>query len=201
MANEFAPGALVPEFLHDRLISTPRKMALRVAKAASATLSPMSPTPQSFTDLGTAIANQLQDSMAMVVSLNASEQKFLDIDVLNYNTSMAAGQVTADKIPLPRDRYAWVLLKMPTGFTFYEKSDTVKLTPTVPLATFNALDAAHQPKVLNVINIGHPMGGKWYACGDGDTFPSGMTTPPQADGHTYEKFGAPVGNGWYLQVS
>lgn len=158
--------------------------------------------PRSFTTLEDAIANQLAASTAMVTSLNASDQTIFDVAVQNYNVQMAAGQVGTGKIPVPEAPFAWVLVKSKqTGFTFYEKSETVRLTPTVPMTTFNTLDASHTPKIQNVIEIGHPMGGKWYSAGFNDTFPNGMTTPPQSDGHTYEKFGAPVGNGWYLQVS
>lgn len=138
----------------------------------------------------------------MILSLNASDQAIFDVAVLNYNTNMAAGQVGASKIYTPEAPFAWVLDLQPTGFTFYKRSDSARLTPTIPLQDFNALDAAKAPKPLNVISIGHPMGGKWYSMGQGDTFPNGMTTPPQADGHTYEKFGG-IGPtvGWYLQVS
>ena len=61
--------------------------------------------------------------------------------------------------------------------------------------------AAPVVKVPNTIDIGRNIGGKWFSVGPRDTMPSGATTPPQADGHVYEKYGAPVGAGWYLQLS
>jgi len=56
-------------------------------------------------------------------------------------------------------------------------------------------------KTPNTIDIGKNICGKWYSVGPLDSFPAGMETPPQADGHTYEKFNAVVGAGWYLQVA
>jgi len=60
--------------------------------------------------------------------------------------------------------------------------------------------------VPNTIDVGKCIGGKWFSVGPKDTFQAGNATPPNTvseDGVTgsFEKYGAPVGAGWYLQVA
>ena len=151
------------------------------------------------TTLAGAVRHQLAASTAQVELLNADRTGRYDTAITNFNLNMASGQQGVNTKP-PVAPFAWVLTPPDVnGMVFYAISSTVKIVGTVPVSTFNA--GAPQPaKAPNVIDIGKSIGGsKWYTVGPDDTFPLGMTTPPQADGHTYLKFGAPVGAGWYLQ--
>lgn len=157
--------------------------------------------PGSGTTLEDAIANQLADSTDMVARLRANDQFNYDQSIRNFDANMESGQPNVNEKP-PVAPFAWVLSPPnAAGFVFYERSNTIRLTSSIPIDTFDA-GAPQAPKPLNVIDIGKSINGtKWYSVGPMDTFPLGMTTPPQTDGHTYQKFGAPVGAGWYLQVS
>lgn len=151
--------------------------------------------PQSFTTLQDAIENQRIASTAMVASLNATDQYNFDLAAENYNLQMSIGQVTSDKLPVPVAPFAWVLVTMPSGFTFYEKSTTVRLTPKVPITTFNALDAAHAPANPPgiILPFGNPDGGGNWNANKADTWPMGVPTPlipgpPDNQPHRYIKF-------------
>ncbi len=90
------------------------------------------------------------------------------------------------------------VLGAPQGpFAFrYEEQTGPPVCPVVPMWQ---KEAAPPPKN---IDVGDPVPGApgWYIVGPRDTFPAGMTTPPQPDGHTYTKFGAVAGKGWYLRA-
>jgi hypothetical protein len=122
----------------------------------------------------------------------------------DYVANMQTGEnIPADRRVPPKPPMAWELAPPNAdGFVFYQVGTTPVCDPG-PAVTCN-YDNPQPNTQPNVIMLGGPIpggGGKWYQALKGDTFPSGMTTPPQPDGHTYEKFGAPVGPGWYLQVS
>jgi hypothetical protein len=91
------------------------------------------------------------------------------------------------------------------GFVFYQIG-TTPVCAMPPLPYYASGNATPTP-VPNTIHIGNRIGtSNWFQALPGDTFPNGMTTPPMtsADGvnGVFEKFGAPVGIGWYLlQVS
>ncbi|MBZ5618577.1 MAG: hypothetical protein LAQ69_07625 [Acidobacteriia bacterium] len=160
-----------------------------------------SPINLSAPTLQDAINNQLAASTAQVARLNADLQTRFDQQVTDFNLNMASGQSGVNHTP-PEPPFAWELAPADAvGFMFYQISKTTKIVGTVTPTTFNAYDASQIVKPKNVIDVGVNFFGKWFSVGPHDTFPSGMTTPPQADGHTYEKFAAPVGPGWYLQVS
>ncbi len=78
----------------------------------------------------------------------------------------------------------------------YEEQTGPPVCPAVPMWQKEAAPPA------NNIDVGDPMAGApgWFVVGPRDTFPVGQTTPPQADGFRYQKFGAVAGKGWYLQV-
>jgi hypothetical protein len=140
----------------------------------------------------------------MVVSLNADLTKRYLSAFSDYVTNMESGEtIPADRQVPPQPPNGWELAPASAdGFVFYQVG-TTPVCPMPPLPFYAAGNA--QPNTTpNMIMIGVAIpggGGKWFQALKGDTFPNGMTTPPQPDGHTYEKFGAPVGTGWYLQVS
>jgi hypothetical protein len=152
------------------------------------------------TSLEAAIANQLAASTGQVAWLNADLKSRYLSKFHDYVLNVESGQRDNSNPPVPPN--AWELTP-PTaaGFVFYQIGKTpVCDMPPIP-NNHIYVDPATRPQ--NVIDIGKQLlgGGKWYSVGPVDTFPLGMTTPPQPDGHTYQKFGAPVGQGWYLQVS
>jgi hypothetical protein len=153
------------------------------------------------TTLAAAQANILADSTAMVAKLNADLKSRYLSAFADYVTNMESGEVVpADRQVPPQPPDGWELAPPDAnGFVFYQ----IGTTPVcdMPPLPFYAAGNAAPVKVANTIDVGKLITGKWYTVGADDTFPVGMTTPPQADGHTYEKYGAPVGPGWYLQVS
>ncbi|HLK63671.1 MAG TPA: hypothetical protein VKU19_09535 [Bryobacteraceae bacterium] len=153
------------------------------------------------TSLQAAQANVLANSKAMVAKLNADLITIYHSAYADYVTNMQSGQnVPAERRNPPVPPMAWeVAPPNSDGFQFYQIG-TTPVCPEGPAVPCN-YDNPQPNSQPNVIMIGVLITGKWYQALKGDTFPSGMTTPPQPDGHTYEKFGAPVGPGWYLQVS
>ncbi len=171
--------------------------------------------PGSGTSLAEAYANQYADSQSMVVALNADAKLRYDDLVTNFNTNMESGEKGVNTTP-PEAPFVWELFPAPPAdgtapdyFVFYRLSTTTKIVGTVVPDTFNH-GATVAPLTPNVIHLGVSLGNNWYSVGDKDTFPLGEVTPPQADGHTYERFGSEMGAnvnaggfipGWYLQVS
>jgi hypothetical protein len=156
------------------------------------------------TSLAAAQANVLACSIANVAMLNGGLKTLYASAYADYVANMQSGEnIPADRRAPPTPPNAWELAPPNAdGFVFYEIG-TTPVSPQGAAVTPNSDYTVNT--VANVIMIGGPSsqapGNKWYTALVGDTFPSGMTTPPQPDGHTYEKFGAPVGPGWYLQVS
>lgn len=147
------------------------------------------------TSLAAAQANVLASSTAQREHLNSELKNRYYRDFANWKISVDAGRIPNTHPPAVP--FGYDLVKDDEGFTFPELGKTPVCDPLpVPEDMFTP-----KPRVPNTIEIGHLIFGKWYSVGPSDTFPAGMTTPPQPDGHTYEKFGAPVGPGWYLQVT
>ena len=154
----------------------------------------------SATSLESARANILASSTEQVQRLNDDLRVRFDSAMTDFNLNMASGQSGVNSTP-PKAPFAYELAPPnEDGFVFYQISKTTRIVGTVTPATFNA-GAPQPPKPKNVIDIGTNFFGKWWSVGPMDTFPCGMTTPPQADGHIYEKYCAPVGPGWYLQLN
>ena len=152
------------------------------------------------TTLEAAQSNILASSTAMVARLNADLKTRYLSAFADYVANMESGEVVPEdrRVP-PKPPHAWELAPPNSdGLVFYQ----VGTTPVcdMPPLPFYAAGNTAPVKVANTIEVGRNITGKWYSVGPNDTFPSGMTTPPQPDGHVYEKFGAPVGAGWYLQV-
>jgi hypothetical protein len=138
----------------------------------------------------------------MVGKLNADLTVRYQSAYADYVANMQSGQnVPDDRRKPPKPPFAWELAQPDAdGFVFYQVG-TSPVCPQGPAVGAN-FDIAPPNTQPNMILIGKQNGNsKWFTALPGDTFPSGMTTPPQPDGHLYEKFGAPVGPGWYLQVS
>jgi hypothetical protein len=154
------------------------------------------------TSLSAAQANILASSTEMVRRLNEDLQTRYLSAFNDYVANMESGGfIPADRRVPPEPPNAWELAPPNgDGFVFYQVG-TTPVCDMPPLPSYNGGNP--QPNTTpNMIMIGGQNGNtKWFSALKGDTFPSGLTTPPQPDGHTYEKFGAPVGPGWYLQVS
>lgn len=157
------------------------------------------------TSLSAAQANILASSTAMVKRLNEDLITRYHMAYTDYVANMQSGEnIPADRRVPPKPPMAWELAPPnESGFVFYQVGTTPVCDPG-PTVNCN-FDNPLPNKVPNVIMIGKNLGGKWFQALPGDTFPNGQTTPPitSADGvtGTFEKFGAPVGYGWYLQVS
>ncbi len=158
----------------------------------------------SGTSLGDAILAQYQASVDQVARLNKNLNFIYDGLWNNYVINVESGQRDNSNPPQPPN--AWELSPAPPAnladldyFVFYAIGKTpIRPMPPIPPSVM-PVDPSTLPK--NMIVLGKNFYGKWFSVGPNDTFPVGMTTPPQPDGHMYEKFGAPVGPGWYLQVA
>jgi hypothetical protein len=152
------------------------------------------------------LANDIQTtynaSVVNVAQLNAGLKARAAAAYADYVANMRSGENIPAylKVP-PTPPMAWELAPADAqGFVYYQ----IGTTPVCPQGPAVAANADNPPvnTIPNMIMMGGQNGSTmWWSALAGDTFPSGMTTPPQPDGHTYEKFGAPVGSGWYLRVS
>jgi len=148
------------------------------------------------TSLETAQANVLAASTQQAANLNQSLTSIYLGAFDNWKTSVDAGRINNSNPPQPPVGY--VVITGADGFAqIVLGKDPVCAMPPIPEDQLTP----KPPSPPNTIDIGANIFGKWYSVGSRDTFAVGMTTPPMPDGHTYEKYGAPVGPGWYLQVS
>jgi hypothetical protein len=152
------------------------------------------------TSLAAAQANQLASTTIMVAHLNDNLKTIYLTAFNNWKISVDAGRLPNTNPPQPPAGYV-ISAPDQNGFQWPEVGSTpVCDVPPIPDDHFTPVE-----KVPNTIDIGKNIGGKWFSVGPHDTFPCGSTTPPIPDDsgvlHTYEKYGAPVGAGWYLQLS
>jgi len=155
------------------------------------------------TSLAAAQANQLASSTAQAAQLNVNLQSIFMTAFNNWCLSVDAGRIPNTDPPQPPVQY---VVSAPDKQGFQWPVVDPSGTPVCPMPPIPADMTNSTPPVPNNIVVGSAIPGApgWWTCGQGDTFPSGKTTPPvtSADGvfGTFEKFGAPVGNGWYLKV-
>ena len=176
---------------------------------------PTPTTPLVLPDLGlskgTSIFDAQQNMLATVTAQVAfgnaqAKDAYLNHTWPAYVANMESGEtVPPERRVPPAPPMALVVMPPPTiyGFAYLAPGD-VPVCP-MPALPFYAAGNAAPNKVPNVMVIGNRIGStKWFQALPGDTWPSGQDTPPttSADGVSgvFEKYGAPVGNGWYLQV-
>lgn len=152
------------------------------------------------TSLGAAQANQLASSTVMVAQLNANLKTIYLTAFDNWKLSVDSGRLANTNPPPPPKSYV-VSGPDANGFQWpVLGTDPVCDMPSIPEDHYTPIE-----KIPNTIDIGRNIGGKWFAVGPKDTLAPGATTPPIPDAagalHTYEKYAAPVGAGWYLQLS
>lgn len=161
---------------------------------------PVTPLSADATSLGAAQANQLASSQIMVQQLNGNLKTIYLTAFNNWKISVDAGRIPNTNPPQPPMGY---VVSGPDAHGF--QWPVVGTTPVCDMPPIPADETNSAPKVPNTINVGPSIGGKWFSVGPGDTFAAGMTTPPIPDAsgalHTYEKYAAPVGAGWYLQLT
>lgn len=131
---------------------------------------------------------------------NANAYSHYRQTIENINRSLDAGRPAP--IPAPPVPTKWVLTPPDgNGLQWQTTSDE----PTGPELPLHPDMSQLVVKAPNTIDIGRNIAGKWFSVGANDTFPPGLITPPIPDAsgalHTYEKYAAPVGAGWYLQLS
>jgi len=159
-----------------------------------------SPLSADATSLGAAQANQLASTQIMVQQLNNNLKTIYLTAFNNWKISVDAGRIANTNPPQPPKAY---VVSPPDAHGFQWP-----VVGTAPVCDVPPIPDDHFTKTTpapNTIDIGHNIGGKWFAVGPNDSFTPGMTTPPIPDVagtlHTYEKYAAPVGAGWYLQLS
>ena len=154
------------------------------------------------TSLAAAQANQLVSSTAMVANLNANLQTFYLSAFNGWCTSVNAGRIPNTNPPSPPVQY---VVSKPDAEGFQWPVIDPDGAPVCAMPPIPVDMTGSKPKVPNTIEVGKNISGKWFQVGPDDTFAPGMTTPPvtSADGvrGTFEKYAAPVGAGWYLQLS
>lgn len=161
------------------------------------------PLPAPFstgTSLSDAQNNQLQSSRILVDNLNNNLKSIYLTAFNNWKINVDSGRIPNTNPPQPPAGYT-VSAPDAHGFQWpVISTDPVCEMPPLPEDHFTPI-----AKVPNTIDIGRNIGGSWYTVGPHDTFPAGQITPPIPDAngipHTYEKYGAPVGAGWYLQLT
>lgn len=156
-----------------------------------------------------------QTAIVECAQRNASNQFIANGAAKNYNANVESGQHHATPLPRPIPIGKYVVSQPDAkGLVYPEQSTTEFLVPDPPLDNFDLgnlvalTPSTAPPNVFMGIgphNKASGPDGKWYDALYGDTIPSGSITgkdcPPATDGHTYEKFGSPVGWGWWLQIS
>jgi hypothetical protein len=157
------------------------------------------------TSLVAAQQNQLASSQIMVAQLNGNLKVIYLTAFNNWKISVDAGRISNTNPPKPPNGYV-VSVPDANGFQWPVLGNgPVCAMPPIP--EDHSLSQAEIYAALppNTIDIGRNIGGKWFSVGEKDTFAAGGITPPIPDAagvlHTYEKYGALIGRGWYLQLS
>ena len=160
----------------------------------------MGPLSIDETSLAAAQANQLSSTTIMVDQLNTNLRSIYLTAFNNWKISVDAGRIPNTNPPKPPKAYV-VSKPDSSGFQW-------PVLGTDPVCDMPPIPDDHFTKVAlppNTIDIGKSIGGKWFSVGPNDSFAPGMITPPIPDAagtlHTYEKYAAPVGAGWYLQLT
>lgn len=139
---------------------------------------------------------------------NADLQYKYDQAIRDFDANMESGQKHDPPLVPPVAPRSYVISPPDDHGLVFAVQAGPPLTPTPPLKidTVDLGTLAPQAKVPGVIHVTRVISGSWYGVGADDGNPSGFMTPPGTksdDGSTgvFEKFGAPVGNGWYLKVA
>jgi hypothetical protein len=169
-------------------------------------------SPPSFpfssgTGLSDAQQNQLASSTQQVAVMNTNLKSIYLTAFSNWCISVNAGRISNADPPQPPVQY---VISPPDGNGFQWPMVDPAGTPVCAMPPVPA-DQIKQPvPVPNTFVVGHWLGqgGNWFSVGPGDTVPSGFTTPPGTASMdsppvigTFQKYGAPVGAGWYLKTA
>jgi hypothetical protein len=178
-------------------------------------LSGMALPDYAATSLAAAQANALAAIQLQVANLNNNlKSNYLTAFnnwLINWNAGRVSDKTTA---PLPPNGYIIGFFNDPTTGPGslgpygdeviqwpYPQVGTAAVTDQPPIPAIPPAQGSLGP---NHIHVGVSLGSGWWSTGADDTFPPGKTTPPVTsdDGTTgtFEKFGAPVGSGWYFKV-
>ena len=158
----------------------------------------------SQTGLTFAQQQTLAASIANVKMLNDGNQAHYDAAIRDFNANMETGQKHDPPLTPPVAPLKWQLAPADAnGFIFYQQGPD-SLTTTVTADTTDLGTLVPPVKNPATIQVGNRINGAWFQVGPNDGTPSGFVTPlntVSADGVTgsFTKFGAPVGNGWYLK--
>jgi len=164
-----------------------------------------------YPTLGNARANQLVALTQMAAQMNAGLSALFTGAFNSWSISVNAGQTSNANPPKPPAQYV-VSSPDAAGFQWpiIDPAGTpVCAMPPIPQDRTQTVAQFQATLKPNTIDVGKPIvggGGKWFSVGPADTFACGSTTPPNTvaeDGTvgTFEKYGAPVGAGWYLKTA
>lgn len=148
------------------------------------------------------VANNNAQQQNYVDQYNTNQTAIYTMAVSNYNLSMDNG--SPYPTPAPTVPNGWILGPANSQGLRFAMDSGQPVCAALPIHPMRG--SVNDPKPPNVIDVGHaiPGAGNWFSVGDADTFAVGQTTPPvtSEDGVTgiFQKFGAPVGPGWYLKI-
>jgi len=143
--------------------------------------------------------NQLASTKIMVANLNKNLATIYLGAFSNWKISVDAGRISNANPPQPPNGYV-VSDPDAQGFQWpVIGNSAVVPMPPLPDDHFTVV-----LKIPSTIDVGKAISGSWFSVGPKDTLASGSTTPPgtvAADGTVgiFQKYGAPVGPGWYLK--
>lgn len=154
-------------------------------------------------DPSNAIANVAAASQVLANYENSRRYSSYKTSVANWNLNADAGRIPTGMTQPVQPTAVKLAPANEGGFQIGWVEDTGNLLG--PALTVDPVKL--QIDVLppaNHIHVGHGIGSGWYDAASDDTCKSGFVTPPViADGETvpaiFTKYGAPVGNGWYLK--
>ena len=167
----------------------------------SAPLTDPGPDPLTGLDPWPTLANARNNSAITARNnaslLNASVIFIYQGKFADWKISVDAGRIDNTNPPQPPP--AWVTGVDPaTGYSYV----AVGGSPICPMPPIPESRVNKPPIPPGNISLGNRISGDWFQCLQDDTFPVGQSTPPitSKDGVTgiFQKYGSPVGNGWYL---
>lgn len=149
------------------------------------------------TTLDAAQANSKSSAEAIAGFLNNNLKTYFLGAFNNWKGPVENGTASPDNPPHPPKSF--VAVKMDNGF--YDVQQTGPAVCDMPPLPSDHRPVAPGDKPKNHIHVGIRLSGDWFSAGTDDTIPSGQKVPGVSEDGVqgfFTKYGAPVGNGWYL---
>jgi len=134
---------------------------------------------------------------------NAQQVALYTQAMANYNGFIdAVGTLPPGPVPVPA--MAQALSAPDANGLQWETTGTTPVCPAIPVHQ-PIQNNTNTPPIKNHIHVGHATASPgWFSVGLDDGVVPGMTVPATSDDGVsgmFEKFSAPVGQGWYLKVA